>query len=74
MHTQSSGDLELFPEPDVDYLCGGSLVVPGTHLVNVGGCTCIRDAKDLSSQSSNERHGAVHRSVARDGDCSGLVH
>jgi hypothetical protein len=73
-HTHTVTDLELLPQFDVDYLGGGPLVVPGTHLVNVGGCTCVCDAEDLSSQSANESHRPVHRSIARDGDGSGLVH
>ena len=67
--------LELLPEFDVDYLGRGSFVIPCTHLINVGGRPCVRDAENLPSQTSNKRHrGAVHGPVAWNGNGCRLVH
>ena len=60
--------LELFPQFDVHHLCRGTFVVPGAHLVDVGGRLRVRDAEDLLSKTSNERHRSIDWSVAWNGN------
>ena len=66
--------LQLVPQLEVQDLLGGPLVIPCTHLVDVGGEASVRHSEDLIGQSADEGDGLVHTLESRDGDGRGLVH
>ena len=66
--------LELLPQLEVEDLQCGSLVVPGTHLVQVGGEAGVCHAEDLVGQSTDKGNGVIHSLIARNGDGGRLIH
>ena len=66
--------LQLVPQLEVEDFHSGPLVVPSTHLVDVGGLPCVRHPQNLIGQSPNKRDRCIHSFKARDGDGGGLVH